>query len=165
MKFPTFFNQTQPRPILVQEKPSMTDQDKKQECDLNFIIQNYVRQGKELPYAHAQYGDISRLSLKDYQDAMLLTAEMKSNFEELPAKEREKFHNNVSEYVDYISNYNNLRDCLDRKLIDIESVPGDVLDILYSTESLQANQQSMDDIKIQSDVSQIPQNEQNQSSQ
>lgn len=160
MKFPTFYNQFQKRPVLKQEKPSMTDQDKKQECDLNYIIQNYVRQGKELPYAHAQYGDISRLSLKDYQDAMLLTAEMKSNFEDLPAKEREKFHNNVSEYVDYISNYNNLKDCLERKLVDIESVPGDVLDLLYSAETVQTNQQQMQDLKTQSEGTQTPQNEQ-----
>ena len=54
MKFPTFYNQIQARPKLVQTQPSMTDQDKKQECDLNYIIQNYVRQGKEFPYAHAQ---------------------------------------------------------------------------------------------------------------
>lgn len=162
MKFPTFYNQFQKRPVLKQSKPSMTDQDKKQECDLNYIIQNYVRQGKELPYAHAQYGDISRLSLKDYQDAMLLTAEMKSNFEDLPAVEREKFHNNVSEYVDYISNYSNLKDCLERKLVDIESVPGDVLDLLYSAETVQTNQQQMQDLKTQSEVTQQSQNEQTQ---
>lgn len=165
MKFPTFYNQIQARPVLKQEKPSMTDQDKKQECDLNYIIQNYVRLGKELPYAHAQYGDISRLSLKDYQDAMLLTAEMKSNFEDLPASEREKFHNSVSEYVDYISNYNNLKDCLERKLVDIESVPGDVLDLLYSQETVQQHQNTMQDLNVQHEGTQPVQNEQFQSAQ
>ena len=88
--------------------PSLTDQSFKQDCDIGFIIENFVRTG-ELPQSTMSYVDCTTVPM--YEEAMQIVAEANSNFEQLPAKIRDEFKT-VSNYLEYISNPDNLLDQL-----------------------------------------------------
>lgn len=101
-------------------KPSLTDSSFKDECDIHFILNNFVRTGK-LPNEGQQlvYGDSP--SADAYMDAQMLVAECKSSFEALPSKIRDEFQT-VNNYLSYISDPNNLKDAYERELIDRDTV-------------------------------------------
>lgn len=93
-------------------------EDAKQECDLSFIIENYVKTGM-LPTKQASYIDCTTVPM--YEEAMQIVAEANSNFEALPAKIRDEFKT-VENYLNYVSDEKNLSDCINRGLIDKATV-------------------------------------------
>lgn len=99
-------------------QPSMTEQEYKDECDVNFIIKNFVKTG-ELPDMTMQYGDMT--TVQDYQDALYTIAEAKSNFYALPSAVRDEFKT-VDKYLEYVSDPTHLKDCYERNLIDKNSI-------------------------------------------
>lgn len=101
------------------ELPSMTDQSYKDECDLGFIIENYVKKGIPLPDSSMNYVDCT--TVQEFQDAQMLVAEAKSNFEQLPSKERDRFKT-VENYLEFISNPSNLKESYEKNFIDRSSV-------------------------------------------
>jgi len=78
---------------------SKTQQHFADECDVNNIVAQYDRTGID-PYAEnknsERYGDGM---YRTYSDAMLVAAEMRSNFEELPAAVRAQYDFNVENYL------------------------------------------------------------------
>lgn len=109
------------------EGPSLTTQDAKDECDINYIIESYVKRGIVPPNA-GSYLDCT--SVADYETACLLVAEAKSNFESLPLKFREEFKT-IENYLAYLNDEKNLKDCIDRGLIDKSTVPEDKLNEIF----------------------------------
>lgn len=116
-----------PRVSFATEGPSLTVQDAKDECDVNYIIESYVKRGIVPPQAQS-YMDCT--SVADYQQAMMIVAECKSNFETLPSKMRDEFKT-VENYLSYISDENNLKDCIEKGLIDKASVSEEKLNEIY----------------------------------
>ena len=53
-------------------KPSITDQQFKQECDIGFIVENYAKLGKTFDNTNINYVDCT--TVQDYQDSKLLFA-------------------------------------------------------------------------------------------
>lgn len=100
------------------ENPSLTDQSFKQECDIGFIIENFVKTGTQ-PDSTMNFMDCT--TVKSYEESMQLVAEANSNFENLPAKIRDEFKT-VTNYLAYISDVKNLKDSYERGLIDRGSV-------------------------------------------
>lgn len=100
-------------------KPSLTDQQFKQECDIGFIVENYAKLGKSFDYTGMSYVDCT--SVQDYQDAMYIVANAKSNFESLPSKDRDRFKT-VENYLEFISNEANLKESYEKGYIDRGSV-------------------------------------------
>jgi len=82
--------------------PSMTKQSFKDECDINVIMGRYMRTGvldfinKHQP----RYEDLTEAA--DYQHAMLIVAESRSLFEDLPSSIRTKFENNPAKFLDFV---------------------------------------------------------------
>lgn len=111
--------------------PSLTVQDCKDECDINYIIESYVKRGI-MPPQGGSYIDCT--TVQDYETACQLVAECKTNFETLPLKYREEFKT-VENYLAYISNQDNLKDCLDKGLIDKATVPEELLTEIYKETS------------------------------
>lgn len=104
--------------------PSLTDQSFKQECDIGFIIENYAKMGKSFDNTNLNYYDCT--TVQDFQNAQMIVAECKSNFEQLPSVERDRFKT-VENYLEFISNKANLKECyekgyIDRSSVDIEDV-------------------------------------------
>lgn len=108
--------------------PSLTDQSFKQECDIGYIIENCLRTGQVPQGPTSSYIDCTQVS--DYQSAMQLVAQCKSDFASLPSKERDRF-GTVEGYLEFISNRDNLKECYEKGYINRDSVSEDVLKTLY----------------------------------
>lgn len=146
IEFATPYNGKQTKVILEQHLPSLTDQDKKDECDLNFVMSQYVRNGKPLPYVNATYADTTNPNLaKEYIDALAMVAEHSSNFEQLPAKDRERF-GNVTKYLEFISNPMNLKESYDKGYIDRSTVDINLVYPQVNINDLQVDKNVIQDV-------------------
>lgn len=126
MKFKTKFDTIgkfvfQPR----SDKPSLTDESFKQECDIEFIISNFVQRGIEPPQHQVDYG--KQITGADFMSAMETVAECKSVFESLSATEKERFDNSVTKFLDFVSDSSNLRESYEKGYINPDTV--DISDI------------------------------------
>ncbi len=101
------------------KKESLTEQSFKEECSLSYLVEMYKRTGQPLPVATAQYGDTT--TVMEFERAMQLVAEAKSNFECLPSSVRDEFQT-VQNYLAFVSNPDNIRECYERGLVDPSSV-------------------------------------------
>lgn len=88
-------------------KPTLTQQQFKQECDINNIIasvdsagvvNNPLWNGTRRPL----YGDFSSIQDMDYLQAQNTFLDASARFMELPAKVRQQFNNNPAELLAYL---------------------------------------------------------------
>lgn len=93
---------------------SLTDQSAKEECDIGFIIEHFVKTGQSPDRPNMTYLDCT--TVQSYEDAMALVAETKTQFELLPSSERDKFKT-ISGWLDYVNNPDNLADCVNKGYI------------------------------------------------
>lgn len=116
--FTTPYNGKNMKVSLYCPEPSLTEQIYKDECDIDFIIKNFVKTG-ELPQSTMSFVDCT--TVQDFQDAQYLVAECKSNFEQLPAVERDRFKT-VENYLSFISDPKNLKESYEKGYIDRNTV-------------------------------------------
>lgn len=128
LKFRTQYDPT-PKVIKHIEGPSLTDPSYGKECDIGFMIENYRVNKIPLPTVNVQYGN--SMSADDYLQASQMVAELKTQFESLPSKERDEF-GNVENYLKFIGNPDNLKSSYERGLIDRSSVD---LSVVYPERS------------------------------
>lgn len=114
------------RNIKKSDKPSLTDESFKDECDISLIIERF--KVNKIPPKTVNIAFGYSPTVEDLQNAQYIMAETKSNFEALPSKTRDEFGNDVSNYLAYISDKANLKDCYERGLIDRSSVS---IDLVY----------------------------------
>lgn len=116
------FNTSMKRKRIQQEfkLPSRTEQSYKDECDIEFIISNFVKTGID-PREGRKMSFVDCTQVKDFNDAQNLIAETKSMFYSLPPEIRDEFQT-VDGYLEYVSNPANLKDCYERGIIDPDSV-------------------------------------------
>lgn len=122
MKFSTPYSDVK-KVTVTFEKLSLTDRSQQLDADINYIIEKYVRTG-ELPTSPMQYLDCT--TVKDFQDSMYIVSECNSAFEQLPSKVRDEFKT-VENYLSYICNPENVQDCVNRNLINPDSVPVEII--------------------------------------
>lgn len=105
-KFYTRYNPP-PQVSVKFSKPSLTQQQFRQECDINNIIDsvnnagvtnNPLWNGTRRPL----YGDFTGIQDMDYLQAQNTFLEASARFMELPAKVRQRFNNNPAELLAYI---------------------------------------------------------------
>lgn len=119
-------------------EPSLVDVSFEQECDLHFILDNFMRNGGTLDKLKDR---VSKLSYGDspsddaYLNAQMLVAACNSQFNDLPAIVREEFDNNVSNYLAYVSDPSNLKDAYERHLIDPNTVDKTDIEKLYAVDT------------------------------
>jgi len=84
-------------------KPSRTRQEFKDECDINNILRQYGVTGvlTHVNRATPLYEDVTSY---DYQEAMDLVANARSNFDALPSHIRTRFDNDPSKLLDFVQN-------------------------------------------------------------
>lgn len=116
------FNTSRKRKIVQQDfkLPSKTEQSYKDECNIDFIISNFVKTGID-PREGRQMSYVDCTQVKDFQSAQNLIAETKSMYYALPSEIRDEFKT-VDKYLEYVSNPENLKDCYERGIIDPSSV-------------------------------------------
>jgi len=86
------------RQLVVCKDPSLTDQSKREDADLNVLVARWMR-GDGIPvFPEAGFGDVSELG--DYQEMQRRLLEMEKAFYTLPGDIRGEFENNPAKFAD-----------------------------------------------------------------
>lgn len=82
------------------DDPSLAQQQFKDECDINTILERFNVTG-QLPVGplQPQFGDFSGIT--DYQTALNAVLDAQESFDALPARVRERFANDPAAFVDF----------------------------------------------------------------
>lgn len=102
--------------------PTMTRQSHKDECDLNLIMRRFAATGI-LPAARpgAMYGDFS--SVGDYQTSLGIIERARSQFAALPSVIRERFKNDPSLMLAFVSDPANRDEAIKLGLVVAPEAP------------------------------------------
>lgn len=88
----------------INDEPSMTQQQFKDECDANLIINRYAKTGEFLHVTskQGQYADFSEI--QDYQTMLNQVINADNAFSTLPAELRRRFNNNPGDLITFLQN-------------------------------------------------------------
>lgn len=81
---------------------TLTEQNHEKACNINSIMERYTKTGL-IDHVNKHEGQFIDATGVDYQKAQNLIALAKTEFEELPAAARDAFDNDVTNYLDMIS--------------------------------------------------------------
>jgi len=106
-------------------EPSRTQQQYKEECDINTIAKNFGITGR-LPSAVRMptYGDFS--DVDDYQSALNAARWASHSFMQMPAEVRFRFENNPQKFVEFCSNPGNRDEAIKLGLVEAPPVSAQV---------------------------------------
>jgi phage internal scaffolding protein len=97
--------------------PSMAQQQFREECDINTIMERFGRTGELIaPIRMPQYGDFD--GVNDYHSAMNAIVEAQSAFDQLPAKVRARFSNDPAEFLEFCFNEENRDEAIRLGLVE-----------------------------------------------
>lgn len=97
------------------EEPTPTQQQFKEECDINVIILKFNKGIMPFQKPPGQYGDFS--NVPDYHTALNTTIQAEQSFNSLPAKIRAEFQNDPQKLIKFVSNPKNKQKAIDLGLI------------------------------------------------
>lgn len=115
--------QRPPRVAITFTKPTRTKASFQDECDINKLMAMYERNGSlgaVNPYP-PQYGDFSNVD--DYQTAVNQCIDAQTQFEQLPAKLRDRFQNDPAKLLEFMADEANRAEALDLGIITANPVP------------------------------------------
>lgn len=103
--------------------PSRTKQAFKDECDMNFIIDQWQRTGQPPQDARdpGQFGDFSNVG--DYQDALDAVNTAREGFSSLPAKIRARFKNDPHKLLAFVGVEENVAEAIELGILPPLEVP------------------------------------------
>lgn len=106
------------RIVSINDSPSLTKQEFKDDCDPTKVLAKFQRTGL---MEHAQqYQPVFGIqSSMTYHEAMQITANSKSMFAELPAQVRKLFDQNIEAYLEFVSDPENVIDMADDGVISL----------------------------------------------
>lgn len=91
---------------LVCDDPSLTQQQFKEESDINTIVDRFMKTGHlPDPVSMPQYVDYE--GVFDFQSAMNVVRQADENFMRMDAKVRARFHNSPQEFLEFFADPNN----------------------------------------------------------
>jgi len=81
-------------------KPSLTKQSEKNSCDINKIVQKYIKTGV-MPHVRnsVELLYLDATAIPDYQSALNIVIESEASFNSLPAQVRAHFDNDPAKFV------------------------------------------------------------------
>lgn len=103
--------------------PSMTKQAMAEEANINIIMARYEKTGlvNHVNQYGGQYADMPNQS--DFHEAMNLVTSAQQMFADLPAGVRDKFKNDPGEFLDFMSDEENLPEMVEMGLVGPEELP------------------------------------------
>lgn len=115
-----------PRPKLICDEVSMTQQHFRDEADINTIMSRYARTGLLVDPARVSgsmptFDDFS--SLPDYQESQNVIAFANQSFSQLPAVMRKRFNNDPAEMIAFLNDENNRSEAIKLGLVDEPAEP------------------------------------------
>ncbi|AYQ58199.1 putative VP3 [Microviridae sp.] len=97
-----------------------TQQQYKEECDINTLMARYRDQGI-LPRGRAvQYGDFS--TLESYQEAQNLLVQAREQFDSLPSEQRARFKNDPALFLEFVTDKGNVAAMRELGMLSPEAV-------------------------------------------
>ena len=88
-------------------EPSLTKQEFTESCDPNFILDRHAR-GQDISLTGIpSYGDFTNVP-RSYHEALNIVTRANQSFMQLDAKLRAKFENDPAQFLDFVSNPDNL---------------------------------------------------------
>lgn len=91
---------------LICKDVSRTQQNLKEETDINFIVNKYhqrVMESHEKMF-HGEYGNFQEI---DYHEAMNTCVEAQQMFDSLPSKTRKRFDNDPGDFLEFVADEKN----------------------------------------------------------
>lgn len=88
------------------DDPSLTQQQFKEETDINTIVDRFMKTG-HLPTPSSMPQYIDYLGVFDFQSAMNAVRQADENFMRMDAKIRARFHNSPQEFLEFFANPEN----------------------------------------------------------
>lgn len=97
---------------------TMTRKDAQDECNVNKIIEKFVRTGNltHVTSFNGQYGDFSQIT--DYAGALNQIIEMEDQFRNLPSKVRNRFKNDPQALLSFLDDDKNYDEAIELGLIE-----------------------------------------------
>lgn len=98
--------------------PSRTQQQFKEECDVNNILRNYVSTGvlNHVSEIAPEFGDFSEVP-SDYGEALALIEKSNEEFMKFPSEVRERFDNKPVNLINFLQDEKNLDEAVKLGLI------------------------------------------------
>lgn len=105
--------------------PSLTQQQFKEESDINNIVDQFMKTGHlPTPASMPQYVDYE--GVFDFQTAMNAVRQADENFMRMDAKIRARFHNSPQEFLEFFANPDNREEAIRLGLLVSTDKPKDV---------------------------------------
>lgn len=104
--------------------PSMTVESEAEECDINFILNRFLKTGYAPEMRPGVFGDATEVPAS-YHDAMTLVARATEQFMTVPPHIREKFGNDPAVFLDAVLNPARKQEMIDLKVFAPDEIVGD----------------------------------------
>lgn len=91
--------------------PSKTDQSFKDECDVNNIVNTFMKTGQLKQGKQGAYGDVSEIP-RDLLEITQTIQKAHDSFMELPAEAREKFNNDPNKMISFLQDPKNSKEAV-----------------------------------------------------
>lgn len=116
----SIYNQRPGRVQVEFTEPSLTQQQFKDECDINHIMQRYRETGfltdpLRPATAKPQFGDFSTVA--DFMEAQNIIVRARENFEALPSMVRQEFGNDPARMLAFLENESNYERAVELGLV------------------------------------------------
>lgn len=107
----------------VNQSPTKTQQQFKDQCDVNHIMKKYAKTGEitHLNIKKGQYLDMS--DIPSYDDALNIVIKAQKAFDELPSGARKRFNNNPAEMLSFLQDEKNTDEAIKLGLKDPKPIP------------------------------------------
>lgn len=108
---------------IINDEPSMTQQHFEHECNINNIMCRYMKTGilpDPLSSSSPTYADVS--DFPSFEEAQNKLCRVKECFEGLPSEQRRQFGDNVNNFVQFMSDTNNLEKAHQMGIIDLSVI-------------------------------------------
>lgn len=106
------------RILTVNQEPSKTDQQWKEDCDVNNIIRKFLKTGQinHLNHKQGSYADVSEIP--DLLEATMQIQQASDLFSDLPSQVRKRFNNSPLDMIDFLKNPENFEEAQELGLLN-----------------------------------------------
>lgn len=107
------------RVVTVINEPSLTDTQFKKDCDPNYIMEKFRRTGTvtHLNHKEGSFADVAQIP--DLLDTLLTVEKANESFQQLSAKVRNRFGNNIHQMIEFMNDPNNREEAIELGIIEV----------------------------------------------
>lgn len=141
MKIKKRYDTPETHAISFEGEKSLVDPSFEKDANINNIMAKYIKTGQlpELRNTLPQFGDFS--AVMDYKDSLDFVRTAEDSFQQLPAKIRERFHNDPAALISFMGDEKNLEEAIKLGLVN-EPIQTRKENPIPTSEAIKANDDS-----------------------